>query len=398
MPVPNLDFDLTEEERQVKDVAHRFAADVMRPAGQALDKLTPDDVIAPGSVFWDVFNQYQKLGFNELDPEMDPVAVARLRCLISEELGWGDAGLAVALSTAGMPALLAGMVGSPELIERFPASDLGCWAITEPNRGSDMVDFNDRALAAGAEHSKPNCMARGEGDEYIISGQKSAWVSNGSIANSAALYCATETTDGLRGGGIFLVPLNLPGISRGKPLHKIGQRALNQGEIFFDRVRIPASYMICGPNDYSLMTDMTLCMANGGMGMIFVGTARAALELALDYARERVQGGVAIIQHQSVKARLFTMYRKVEAARALIRRVSLYNASSEMPALEAAIASKITSTQTAFEVASDALQIFGGAGTSQEYPIEKIFRDARVSMIEDGCNEVLGLLGADRLV
>jgi alkylation response protein AidB-like acyl-CoA dehydrogenase len=91
------------------------------------------------------------------------------------------------------------------------------------------------------------------------------------------------------------------------------------------------------------------------------------------------------------------MYRKVEAARALSRRVSLYNAGSEMPALEAAIASKVTSTQTAFEVASDALQIFGGAGTSQEYPIEKIFRDARVSMIEDGCNEVLGLVGTDRL-
>jgi alkylation response protein AidB-like acyl-CoA dehydrogenase len=124
----------------------------------------------------------------------------------------------------------------------------------------------------------------------------------------------------------------------------------------------------------------------------------AALDLALDYARERVQGGVPIIKHQSVQARLFAMYRKVEAARALNRRVCLYNAGSEVPSLEAAIASKVTSTQTAFEVASDALQIFGGAGISQEYPIEKIFRDARISMIEDGCNEVLGLVAADRLV
>jgi alkylation response protein AidB-like acyl-CoA dehydrogenase len=397
MPVPDLDFDLSEDERQIKDVAHRFAAEVLRPAGQTLDKLTADEVIAPGSIFWDVFNQYQQLSFSELDPEMDPVAVARLRCIISEELGWGDSGLAVALGVAGMPALLATMVENQELMERFLPTDLGCWAITEPNHGSDMIDFNDQAIATGTERGKLNCIARGEGDEYVISGQKSAWVSNGSIANSAALYCATETADGLSGGGIFLVPLGLEGVTRGKPLHKIGQRALNQGEIFFDQVRIPASHMICGPSDYSLMTDMTLCMANSGMGMTFVGTARAALELALDYARERVQGGVPIIQHQSVKARLFTMYRKVEAARALSRRVSLYNAGSEMPALEAAIASKVTSTQTAFEVASDALQIFGGAGTSQEYPIEKIFRDARVSMIEDGCNEVLGLVAADRL-
>ncbi|MBE9540548.1 MAG: acyl-CoA/acyl-ACP dehydrogenase [Proteobacteria bacterium] len=397
MPVPNLDFDLSEDERQIKDVAHRFAVEVLRPAGQALDKLTPDEVIAPDSIFWDVFNQYQRLGFNDMDAEMDPVAVARLRCIISEELGWGDSGLAVALSTAGMPALLATMVANTELMERFPANDLGCWAITEPNHGSDMIDFNNRELVAGSEHSKPNCIARGEGDEFVISGQKSAWVSNGPIARSAALYCATETADGLRGGGIFLVPLDLEGITRGQPLKKIGQRALSQGEIFFDQVRIPASNMICGPNDYGLFTDMTLCMANGGMGMIFVGTARAAFDLALEYARERVQGGVPIIQHQSVKARLFTMYRKVEAARALSRRVSLYNAASEMPALEAAIAAKITSTQTAFDVASDALQIFGGAGTSQEYPIEKIFRDARVSMVEDGCNEVLALVGTDRL-
>ena len=379
------------------EVAHRFAVEIMRPAGQALDKLTPDEVISPDSIFWEVFSQYQQLGFSELDPQMDPVAAARLRCIVGEEMGWGDAGLAIAFGAGNMPSMLAGIVEDTQLMERFPPGEIGCWAITEPGHGSDMIDFNDRSIAVGGERGTPNCIARGEGDDYVISGQKSAWVSNGTIARSAALYCATETVDGRSGGGIFLVPLDLEGVSRGKPLHKIGQRALNQGEIFFDQVRIPARYMICGPDEYSVMTDMTLCMANGGMGSCFVGTAQAALDLALDYARERVQGGVPIIEHQSVKARLFAMYRKVEAARALSRRVSLYNAGSEMPALEAAIASKVTATRTAFEVASDALQIYGGAGISQEYPIEKIFRDARISMIEDGCNEVLGLVAADRL-
>jgi alkylation response protein AidB-like acyl-CoA dehydrogenase len=397
MPVPNLDFDFSEDERQIREVAHRFAVEIMRPAGQALDKLTPDEVISPDSIFWEVFSQYQQLGFSELDPQMDPVAAARLRCIVGEEMGWGDAGLAIAFGAGNMPSMLAGIVEDTQLMERFPPGEIGCWAITEPGHGSDMIDFNDRSIAVGGERGTPNCIARGEGDDYVISGQKSAWVSNGTIARSAALYCATETVDGRSGGGIFLVPLDLEGVSRGKPLHKIGQRALNQGEIFFDQVRIPARYMICGPDEYSVMTDMTLCMANGGMGSCFVGTAQAALDLALDYARERVQGGVPIIEHQSVKARLFAMYRKVEAARALSRRVSLYNAGSEMPALEAAIASKVTATRTAFEVASDALQIYGGAGISQEYPIEKIFRDARISMIEDGCNEVLGLVAADRL-
>jgi len=156
--------------------------------------------------------------------------------------------------------------------------------------------------------------------------------------------------------------------------------------------------MVFAPEAYPVVSEMILCQANGGMGSIFVGVAQAAFDLALAYAKERVQGGVPIIQHQSVKARLFEMFRKVEAARSLSRRVVLYNAiSGNPPQLQYAIAAKVTATQTAFEVASGALQIYGGNGLSREYPIEKILRDARASMIEDGCNEVLSLVGAERL-
>jgi alkylation response protein AidB-like acyl-CoA dehydrogenase len=203
--------------------------------------------------------------------------------------------------------------------------------------------------------------------------------------------------DGPNQSAVFLVPLDVPGVSRGKPLDKIGQRALDQGEIFFDDVRIPASYMVLGPELYALAADQVLCTANGGMGSLFVGVARAALELAIDYSKERIQGGAPIFAHQSVKSRLFEMFRKVEAARALNRRVVLYNAMSGAPQVQYAIASKVTSTNTAFEVASAALQIFGGNGLAREYPIEKLLRDARASMIEDGCNEVLSLVGAERL-
>ena len=129
-------------------------------------------------------------------------------------------------------------------------------------------------------------------------------------------------------------------------------------------------------------------------------------EMALEYARQRVQGRVPIIQHQSIKMKLFEMFRKVEAARALNRRVVLYNTvhnpyvgapAGSFPAVQYAIASKVTSTQTSFDVATDALQVFGGNGLSYEYPIEKILRDARASLIEDGTNEVLALHAAERL-
>jgi alkylation response protein AidB-like acyl-CoA dehydrogenase len=201
----------------------------------------------------------------------------------------------------------------------------------------------------------------------------------------------------LRDGGVALVPLDLPGVSRGTPLDKLGQRALNQGEIFFDDVRIPAEYMIIGADAYQMVVEMVLTMANAHMGVTFVGLARAALEHALAYAHERVQGGVPIAQHQAVKMKLFHMFQQTEAARALARRVFIYNATQQPPLLEYSIASKTFCTQAAFDVAHTAVQVFGGNGLSREYPVEKLLRDARASLIEDGCNDMLGLVAADKL-
>lgn len=397
MPVPDLDFDMTETERAVKETIHRFAKEVLRPAGEKLDKLPADDVIAKDSIFWDVHKQYVDLGLNEIDPDLTPLEQARLQWIIGETTGWGDSGFAIAFGAGAFPSNLAQLSGRQDLMEKFPRNILGCWAITEPDHGSDMIDFDEKMIDPRGKRGTPNTIARADGNEYVISGQKSAWVSNGTIAKSAALFCAVETADGKKGGGVFLVPLDVDGVTKGKPTDKIGQRALNQGEVFFDDVRIPADHMLFGPDDYRLFTDMTLTGANGGMSTCFAGVARAAFELALNYAKERVQGGVPIIHHQSVKSRLAKMYMKVEAARSHSRRVVFHNSCSENPSLAAAISAKVLSTQTAFEVASEALQIFGGAGISREYPIEKIFRDARISMIEDGCNEILGLVGADRL-
>jgi alkylation response protein AidB-like acyl-CoA dehydrogenase len=195
---------------------------------------------------------------------------------------------------------------------------------------------------------------------------------------------------------VAVVPLDLPGVSRGQPTNKLGQRALNQGEIFFDDVRIPAEYMVVGCDAYSAVVEQILTGANASMGTIFVGVARAAFEHALDYAKTRVQGGVPIIEHQSVKARVFKMFAQVEAARSLSRRVAYYN-STNPPLLQYSIASKVFSTNTAFEVASQALQIFGGNGLTKDFPIEKLMRDARASMIEDGCNDILSVVGAAKL-
>jgi len=161
-------------------------------------------------------------------------------------------------------------------------------------------------------------------------------------------------------------------------------------------VRIPAEYMVVGCEAYGAIVEQILTGANASMGTTFVGVARAALEHAVEYAKTRVQGGVPIFEHQSVKARLFKMFAQVEAARSLSRRVVHYNATNP-PLIQYSIASKVFSTNTAFEVASQALQIFGGNGLTREFPMEKLMRDARASMIEDGCNDILSLVGAARL-
>jgi acyl-CoA dehydrogenase len=394
------DVELTERERAVQQTAHKFAAEVMRPAGIKLDALAnPQDVIAKDSILWEVFRKQRALGLVDLmapSTDLTPLQQARLRCIVSEEMGWGDSGLAISFGVYGFPRMMAQMSGRPDLIERFGSEDcIGCWAGTEPDHGSDFIYYmKDRP--GGSAPGRPNCIARKDGDSFVIDGQKSAWVSNGTIATAAAMFCAVDMGDGKRANAAFLVPLDVPGVSKGKPLNKIGQRALNQGEIFFDHVRIPADYMVIPPQAYNLATEMVLTNANGGMGTTFVGVAQAALDLAVDYAKQRVQGGVPIFQHQNVKLRLFEMFRKVQAARTLSRQAVMYN-STNPPKLQMAVASKVTSTNTAFEVASSALQIFGGNGLSREYPVEKLMRDARASMIEDGCNDLLSLVAAESL-
>ncbi|KAA0240097.1 MAG: acyl-CoA/acyl-ACP dehydrogenase [Dehalococcoidia bacterium] len=401
MNMTDIELDLTDQERQIRDTAHRFAEEVMRPAGRELDKLAdPADVIKKESILWEVFRKHREIGLADLETEtasLPPRERSRLRALISEEMGWGDSGLAISLGVANFHKTFAMMSGKPALIERWcqpGAQDVGCWAVTEPDHGSDSLTVTEKHFSDPS--LKANCIARKDGDFYIINGQKSAWVSNGTIATVAALFCTIDGDQGFKGGGVAVVDLTLPGVSKGKPLNKLGQRALNQGEMFFDNVRIPAENMVIGKELYAPVVENILTMANASMGTIFIGVARAAYEMAVDYAKQRVQGGVPIIEHQGVKSRLFKMFMQVEAARSLARRVYVYNTTN--PGLiQYSIASKVFCTNTAFQVASDALQIFGGNGLTKEFMIEKLMRDARASMIEDGCNEILGLVAAARL-
>jgi alkylation response protein AidB-like acyl-CoA dehydrogenase len=378
-PYVELDKGLAPELAELKRDVHRFAAEVCRPASVALDRMEPEACIAEGSVLRDVFRLAYEQG---LHTRSLPQSVGGTRVgpvgnhIVAEELGWGSAGLAIALSVTSMPFSYAdGRVGErPRLLDEMvrpfvedrKGEYIGCWAITEPDHGSDT-------LVVGTEYYRDpkvfwGLTARRDGDEYVLNGQKAAWCSNGTIASHALTFLGIEEARGrgMNGGGVALVPLDRQGVSRGKPLNKIGQRALNQGELYFDDVRIPADYMIATPENYPFVIDATLAGANAFMGAAFTGVARSAFEEALHYTRHRVQGGKPISEHQLVQKKLFDMYTRVESARQLSRAALTYNSGTFPPATYLSIASKVYCTQTAFDVASDAVQLHGGIGLTKE--------------------------------
>lgn len=394
---PELPDFIGDFQRNLRD----FAVNVARPIGQQLDRMDPQEAFKKGSIYWDFRKQFLGLGIS-MDTlfSLSPSEQGHLFSTVNEELGYGDSGLAISMAASMLPRYIAMRMGNEFVSKALTDEMLGCWGITEPDHGSDTLDTNKQAFHTQGAYGRPNCIAKLTDGKVIINGQKSAWVSNGPIAEASILYCALDTGKGPdpHKGVCVVVPLDRPGVSRGKVLDKLGQRALAQGEIFFDNVEVDIDYLLAGPEDYKRAVYLIHTEANSLMGAIFAGCARSAYDLAWEYAHERKQGGVPIFRHQSVATRLFHMFRKVEIAKALATRVIQYNFTSKEPALQCGMTTKVTSTATAFEVASEAIQIFGGNGLTKAYPIEKIMRDARASMIEDGCNDILAIKGGNYLI
>ena len=398
LPLSGLEAPLNDTEQMIQDSVHHFALSVMRPAGTALDRMSAEAVVAKGSPLWDVLERSKELGLSMIAmAELPPLERVKLGAIASEELAWGDGGLAGAILVNHFPVIYSMLAGNMEMAH-YCEGKLGCWGITESEHGSDMLDASAAVAAPGGRYGRPSCVARIEGDRIVVTGQKAAWVSGAMTAEVCALYCHVEEKGETRPGVALIVPLDLPGVSRGKPLEKIGFRGLNQGELYFDNVEVPIANLLAGPDTYQDFVYRTLCEANPHVAALAVGIARAAFEHAVEYAHQRKQGGTVIIQHNSVRQRLFEMFRKVEAARALTRRAMAFNATAPRPSILASTSAKVTATQAAFEVASEAIQIFGGNGVTLEYPVEKLFRDARASMIADGLNEILAMKGGTDLV
>jgi len=372
-----IDALLDDEEKLVRDTVRRFVHDRILPevAEWYEEGVFPKEIV----------KEMGSLGL--LGMHLEGYGCAGTSAvaygLASTELEAGDTGTRSFVSVQGSLAMFPiWAFGSEEQkqewLPQMAAGDVvGCFGLTEADSGSDPGSMRTHA--------------RSDGADWVLNGSK-MWITNGSIADVAVVWARTD--DGIRG---FVVPTDTPGFSTNLIHHKMSLRASITSELVLADVRLPAELMLIDPTMYEFALDTVLAAANAGMGAIFTGVARSAFEEALAYTKVRVQGGKPICEHQLVQKQLFDMFKTVEACRALSRHALAYNATNIPPQTQYSIASKTFCTDACFQVASTALGLFGGYGLSREYPIEKIFRDARASLIEDGTNDVLSLAGA-RLV
>jgi alkylation response protein AidB-like acyl-CoA dehydrogenase len=398
-----VNFTLSEEVERIREMTRDFARNEIRPAGIEIDRIPDPETAYTSDRMRRVLSQAYELGFHKLGlpkeaggigaPEMTSIVV-------QEELAAGDAGLASHFLVAPM---IAGISAGAKdrhpfykdyleaFVEDTKGAHSGAWAITEPNHGSDLFQFGQPGIHMEATATK-------DGDDYIVNGQKSAFVSNGWMADALLLMVNLDSSQGMEGTVTFAIPGNLPGISRGKPLNKLGLRGLNQAEIFFDNVRIAPEFVMLPPGPaYKFMLERIVTGGNTAVGTLAVGVARAAYEEALAHAKTRVQGGKRICEHDTIKMKLFDAFRQIEGARALLWK-SAWLIASGKPHLPTAMAARTLASDMAMRVTADMVQIFGGYGISKEHPVEKFYRDAKLLQIMDGTNEMVSLKAADELI
>lgn len=315
-------------------------------------------------------------------PGLSRVDVAAL----IEQMAIADAGFATTISASGLglkPVLIA---GSEELKQR--ACDLileggfGAFCLTEPGAGSDASAGKTTAVL--------------DGDEYVLNGRK-CFITNGGVAS---FYCVTAMTDkskGVKGISMFFIEKGTPGLSTGKEENKMGIRTSNTCDVVFEDCRIPAKNLIGEEGKGFSIAMKTLDQARTWMGCIAAGIAQRGIDEALAYGKERIQFGKPILKNQALQFKIADMEIKTETARQMVAH-SLTRMDKGLSFSKESAIAKCYASDIAMEVASDAIQIFGGYGYSREYPVEKLLRDAKIFQIFEGTNEVQRIVVANNVI
>jgi len=259
---------------------------------------------------------------------------------------------------------------------------LGAFALTEPHAGSDASSIRTTAIRRG--------------DEYILNGNK-VFITNGGEADTYIAFAVTDATKGTKGISAFIVEKDTPGFTVGKKEKKMGLHGSFTTELVFDNARVPAANLLGEEGEGFCIAMANLDSGRIGIAAQALGIAEAAVQYATDYAKERKQFGQAIGKQQAVAFKLADMATKAEVARLLVYRAAWLRSQGISCGMEASMAKRFA-TDTAMELATEAVQIFGGYGYTREYPVERLFRDAKVTQIYEGTNEIQRIVIAKHLL
>ncbi|EST22404.1 acyl-CoA dehydrogenase [Streptomycetaceae bacterium MP113-05] len=392
-------FDLDDDQKAVRDWIHGFAADVIRPAAAEWDEReeTP----------WPIIQEAAKIGLYSLDfyaqQFFDPTGLGIPMTM--EELFWGDAGIALSIVGTGLAAVGVLANGTEEQIGTWVPQMYGdaddvkvaAFCSSEPDAGSDVAAMRTHAVYDEAK------------DEWVLNGTKT-WATNGGIADVHVVVAVVDSELGSKGHASFVIPPRTPGLSQGQKFRKHGIRASHTAEVVLDDVRVPGSCLLGGKErlDERLARARERAKKGGerlrnaamatfeasrpAVGAMAVGTARAAYEVALDYARTREQFGRPVIDNQGVAFQLADMRTQIDAARLLVWRASWMAASGKPFESAEGSMSKLYASEVAKQVTGQAIQILGGNGYTREYPVERMHRDAAIYTIFEGTSEIQRLV------
>lgn len=371
-----LDYFLTDEQKMIRDMAKTIADEVVRPVAAEHDRngTFPWAVVekmAEAGLFG-VYIGEEYGGFGDRDRTMNMV-------LVTEEISKACGGIALAFAGTALGTLPIIISGSDAQKAKFlPAiasgERLAAFALTEPQAGSDAAGIRTTAIR--------------DGDHYVLNGIKQ-WITNGGDAEVYTVVVMTNPEKGPRGASTLIVEKGTPGFSFGKEEDKMGIRASSTRELVFEDCRVPVENLL-GREGTGFITAMkTFDASRPGVGAQALGIAQGALDLAVDWAISRKQFGAPVSSFQGLRFLLADMAMQVEAARALIYATSRHidGNPTERSTIYSAM-SKCFASDVAMKVTTDAVQVFGGSGYMRDYPIEKFMRDAKITQIYEGTNQI----------
>ena len=368
---------LTQEQEMIRDAMRAFAQERLAPFAAEWDKhhTFPADALKElgelGAMGMCVPEEWGGAG-------MDYMSLV----LTLEEIAAGDGATSTIVSVQNSLACdITQKYGTDAQKEEWlkplaRGEKLGCFCLTEPHTGSDAAAITTRADR--------------DGDHFVLNGVKQ-FITTGKHAHMAIVFAVTDKAAGKKGISCFLVPTDTPGFIVGRTEDKMGQHASDTVQIIFENCRVPASALLGKEGEGYKIALSNLEAGRIGIAAQSIGMARAAFEAAVRYAKERVTFGQPIIEHQAVNFRLADMNTLLDAARLMVWRAAQLKDAGK-PCLKEASMAKMFASEAAEKIASDAIQIHGGVGYTSDFPVERIYRDVRISQIYEGANDIQRLV------